>query len=198
MKTICIDPGHGGKQPGAIGPQGSRESDINLAVALKLKDLAKDKYNVVLTRETDSLLSTESVSADHRRRSEIASEKKADLYLSIHCNGMVPIAKGIETWYHNLATPRNVDLVAKNKKFATLIYEELTKTFPNNSKRGVHPDTERYKTGFGVLRPLEVPGAQVELEFITNPDMEKVLLDQERQEDFAKALLAAINRYMEG
>jgi N-acetylmuramoyl-L-alanine amidase len=198
-KTICIDAGHGGQQPGAVGPKGTKESSITLAIALKLKALlVKDGHNVILTRDKDVMVVPGSVSADLTKRAKIANTAKSDLFISIHCNGLTPLVKGIETWYHNLVTPTKKNLIDKNKKYATLLYQEIIKKFPDHIKRRVHPDTERFKTGFGVLRPLEIPGALVELEFITNADMEKLLCDTAKQDLFVQALYEATKRYLEG
>jgi N-acetylmuramoyl-L-alanine amidase len=198
MRTLVIDPGHGGKQTGAIGLKGTKESIIVLSVALKLKELAKNDFNVILTREIDKEVSPNGVPADLISRATLANNRKADLFVSIHCNGLMSVVKGIETWYHNIVTPKGKNLITQNKKYATLLYEELHNSFQGHNKRGVQPDTNRYKSGFGVLRPLEVPGALVELEFITNPEMETLLLDPKNQELFAKAILSASKRYMEG
>jgi N-acetylmuramoyl-L-alanine amidase len=198
MKTVCIDPGHGGPRTGAVGPNKTKESDINLAVALKLKDLAKEQYNIVMTRDIDTMIVEDSVSADLKRRAEIANEQKADLFLSIHCNQLNPLVKGIETWYHNLVTPKRHNVIEFNKRFAMLLYDELHKALPGHNKRGVHKDTEMYASGFGVLRPLEMPAALVELEFLSNADMEKALADPDTQEAIAKALLTAITQFLEG
>jgi len=85
IKKIVIDAGHGGKDPGTISPGGKyKEKDITLSVALKLGDLIKSKYpyiEVIYTRETDIAVALD-------KRTEIANKSKADLFISIHVNGV--------------------------------------------------------------------------------------------------------------
>jgi N-acetylmuramoyl-L-alanine amidase len=104
VKTIVIDPGHGGDRfPGAIGPTGLQEREVTLAISLKLKELilndeelGRDGVQVILTREYDKEVSLE-------ERSAIANKAKGDLYISIHCNGFdIRSAKGAETYFLSL------------------------------------------------------------------------------------------------
>ncbi|HET7435468.1 MAG TPA: N-acetylmuramoyl-L-alanine amidase, partial [Thermoanaerobaculia bacterium] len=98
IRTIVIDPGHGGKEVGAIGPGGVMEKDVTLAVARKLASslAAKTGARVVLTREDDSLVSLD-------QRTAIANQYHADLFLSVHMNAaVVKGAKGSETYFLSL------------------------------------------------------------------------------------------------
>ncbi|MDI6785477.1 MAG: N-acetylmuramoyl-L-alanine amidase [bacterium] len=95
IKTIVIDPGHGGKDPGAIGPTGVKEKDITLDIAKRLKKLIETKTDirVILTRYFDEFVTL-------KKRSDIANMNKADLFISIHVNASFSrIAGGFETYY---------------------------------------------------------------------------------------------------
>ena len=90
---ICIDPGHGGSDPGAIGPTGLKEAMVNLDVALLLRDLlAHAGHKVIPTRIIDQTISL-------KDRSFTSNANDADLFISIHCNAAVRRdARGIEAW----------------------------------------------------------------------------------------------------
>jgi N-acetylmuramoyl-L-alanine amidase len=84
IKTVVIDPGHGGKDPGAIGQRGVLEKDIVLAISLQLRDILKEEDTtlaVYLTREKDEFI-------ELRDRTKFANEKKADIFISIHINSI--------------------------------------------------------------------------------------------------------------
>lgn len=145
--TIVIDPGHGGKDPGAYR-YSVREKDLALNVAKKLKVLLEaQKMKVVMTRSTDITLSLE-------KRAEIANKYKNSLFVSIHFNAAYKgqeSAKGIETFY-----------VSENgKKLATTIQTEMVKTL-NSVDRKVK------KKGYKVLEDTNSPAVLVECGFISN------------------------------
>src|SRR5204862_6424127 len=101
MRRVVIDPGHGGRDAGAIGPRGVREKDVALAIA---RDLAQRLralgFTVILTRKDDSY-----VSLDERTR--IANQARADLFVSVHCNAARSRKlAGAETWTLNVASDR--------------------------------------------------------------------------------------------
>src|SRR5690625_153474 len=92
-RPICIDPGHGGRDPGAIGPTGLRESEVVLDVATRIVSLLDGRgHSVLMTRDNDSLLGL-------RERANIANHAASRLFVSIHCNAHTkPEAHGLETW----------------------------------------------------------------------------------------------------
>jgi N-acetylmuramoyl-L-alanine amidase len=110
IRRIVIDPGHGGHDPGAVGPSGLQEKDVVLAVGLKLRELLRDEMglDVVMTRSTDVFIPLE-------ERTAIANKVNADLFLSVHANAAPNrSAAGIETYYLNLAkTEKAAQLAAK-------------------------------------------------------------------------------------
>lgn len=116
VRTIVIDPGHGGLDPGAIGKSGFQEKEVNLAVALALQKLLKDKagLDVVLTRESD-------VNVGLEDRPVIANQKRADLFVSIHSNAHRDRKRGgVETFFLNISPdPAVIELAAKENATST-------------------------------------------------------------------------------
>ena len=108
VKTIVLDPGHGGTDPGCLGKGGAREKDVVLDVALSLKKLLVEKcgLNVILTRETDIFVPLED-------RTVIANQKRADLFISIHANATRNRKRtGIEAFYLNFSPDQAVNETA--------------------------------------------------------------------------------------
>lgn len=101
MKIICIDPGHGGIQPGAAYG-GRLEKDATLSISMRLRDkLEASGYRVILTRETD-------IEVSLKRRCEISNGAGADAFVSIHLNASTnPAAHGAETWKFARAKARS-------------------------------------------------------------------------------------------
>lgn len=110
IRRIVVDPGHGGHDSGAIGPNGIMEKDVVLAIGLKLRELLKQELglDVVMTRSSDVFIPLE-------ERTAIANKVGADLFVSIHANAASNrTASGIETYYLNLAkTEKSAQLAAK-------------------------------------------------------------------------------------
>jgi N-acetylmuramoyl-L-alanine amidase len=168
---ICIDPGHGGKDPGALGPNGLKESTVVLSVALLLASQLANVAEVVLTRKDDTFI-------ELSQRCRIANEAKAKFFLSIHCNSAVNPAAGIETF------------IAPNSTTAVILGEavqdSMTDAFPSRIDRGLK------RAGFAVLRGTNMPAALAELEFIHTAQGEEFLGHKPRQLIYAKALNAAV------
>jgi len=161
---VCIDPGHGGSQPGAVGPNGTLEKDITLAVSLKLRDILKAQgFEVVMTRETDKDVRTRPQENELQARCNVANNAKGDYFVSIHCNAAESkTAHGTETWYS--------DKDNKSKVLAKCIQTELVKQI-KRTDRGV-------KIGnYYVTNCTKMPAVLVELAFISNPEEEKLLKD---------------------
>ena len=115
VKTVVIDPGHGGQHPGAIGKSGLQEKEVNLAVALALKDLlVQAGINAILTRESDVDVALE-------RRTVIANQKRADLFVSIHSNAHRDRKRaGVETFFLNISPdPSVIELAAAENATST-------------------------------------------------------------------------------
>jgi N-acetylmuramoyl-L-alanine amidase len=121
--SIVIDPGHGGHDTGAVGPTGLMEKDLCLDVALRFGHIIKQRLpgtEVVFTRTDDTFIPLE-------KRTSIANEKKADLFLSIHANSSpYDAARGVETYYLNLkGSPEELRVAARENETAQETVSDL-------------------------------------------------------------------------
>jgi len=214
VNTIIIDPGHGGKDPGAVSPSGIKEKDVTLNIAKQLCNFLKQNknVNVHLTRESDVYVPLE-------ERTEFANRMNGDLFISIHVNAhQLSDRNGIETYYLSLAkdeearrvaafenTTANISFsqlentitgILKNSKieesqeFADLIqYNLIQETNQNN--RGVR------QAGFVVLIGAQMPAILVEIGFLTNPKEQKLLTNNHYCQMVAEALYRGIENYSE-
>ncbi len=171
---ICLDPGHGGQAylPGyKRGPTGVREAEINLRVALYLREFLEGSGAiVVMTREDDSFVGL-------RQRCEIANQAGCDLFISMHHNASSrEDANYTSTWYHFTPDyrPANLDLA---RYLQAGVSDALR--LPEYPPTGLYSDQLMYKTGFGVLRNIEMPGALMEASFHSNPTEEDRLREKE-------------------
>ena len=148
-KKICIDPGHGGSDPGAVGC-GLYEEEINLSVSLKLKPLLTAAgHTVYLTRETDKDVSLGA-------RSDYANSKGVDTFASIHTNSAGATATGIETFCYTTSTSSSPGYIQ-----ATHIQNQMLAVW-SLTNRGVK------KANYAVLRETNMPATLTELGFIVN------------------------------
>ncbi|MEA5579572.1 N-acetylmuramoyl-L-alanine amidase [Anabaena sp. UHCC 0451] len=172
---VCIDPGHGGTDPGASGkdPFVLNEKDVNLSICLFLKkELEAKGHTVFLTRDKDIAVSLSD-------RAEFANQKNADIFISVHCNSFANnTAEGIETWIFSGSK--------SGKKLAEPVQKSLVATFSNHKDRGIK------EANFQVLRETQMPAILVECEFISNPTQLKFLSDKENHEKIAKAITLGI------
>lgn len=126
VKTVVIDAGHGGKDPGAISPSGLMEKDVALDVTLMLGQKIKQNYpdvKVIYTRSTDVFIGL-------AERASIANRAKADLFISIHANSAVNAsAKGTETWVLGLHKSEAALEVAKRENSSILMEEDYEATY---------------------------------------------------------------------
>jgi N-acetylmuramoyl-L-alanine amidase len=176
MAFICIDPGHGGSDPGAISHDNVKEKDITLAIAKDLKDhLLKYGHTVSLTRNDDRFISL-------HNRCNNANALKADLFLSIHCNSSLNNkAAGTETFYLRKG--------CKGEKLATYIQKSLI-GLTKLKNRGVKSEA------FCVLEDTNMPAALVEVAFLSNFEEKKLLLSKPFQNTVVLALEKAIIAYI--
>lgn len=172
---ICIDPGHGGADPGAVGPTGLREKDVSLAVAKQVADLLRPVCSIVMTRTTDIRLGN-TEKADLKARVAAAEKAKADYFLSIHCNAFTDrSAHGVETWAYAPG--------GQGEKLALKIQAELVKA-TGLADRGVKFSGSKIY----VLKYTTAPAVLAELGFISNSSEEKLLRDPSFQSKLAKAI----------
>src|ERR1044071_2122003 len=221
LATIVIDAGHGGEDPGALGRHGSREKDVTLSIARRLKTLvdAEPNMRALLTRDGDYFLKLNA-------RVEKARKVKADLFVSIHADAFVrPDARGSSVFAlsdrratsqlaRELARAQNesdlvggVNLQEKDDYVKrTIIDLWQTGTIDHSLRLGgsvlkrlgtvntLHkPHVEQ--ASFGVLTAPHIPSILVETAFISNPEEEKRLNDEDYQDKLARAVLDGIRDY---
>ena len=189
-RTIIVDPGHGGEDPGKVSPGGVYEKDINLAVAKKLAVmLNQGGGQVVLTRERDEALSNNENTVRARKRAdlenrwELAAVTGADLYISLHCNSF-PQSKwyGAQTFYS--------PAIPGSKELATYIQEELTAFLGNTTRQ---PKADNVSL---IFNKAKIPIANIEMGFLSNPREEKLLQDPAYQDKIAWSVYAGIVRFL--
>jgi len=219
--TVVIDPGHGGEDPGAIGAGGSREKDVTMSIArrLKAKIDALPNMRALLTRDGDYFIPLGQRVAKARR-------VKADLFVSVHADAfMKPTARGSSVFVLSengasssaarwLADRENaadliggVSLSNKDPHLARTLFDLSQTATLNDSIKlaravlgalsGVNTLHKGHveQAGFAVLKAPDIPSILVETAFISNPEEEKRLNDEAYQEQMAEALLAGIRRY---
>jgi N-acetylmuramoyl-L-alanine amidase len=215
-RRIVIDPGHGGHDPGSIGPGGLQEKDLVLDVARRLAERVERELGaeVVLTRSTDVFIPLE-------ERTAIANSRGADLFLSIHANSSRSRkARGIETYFLNFAADPHAEEVAARENSisqATLKdLQNLVKAITLNSKidesrdfaSSVHealmsgfrePGLDRgVRTApFYVLIGANMPSVLAEIAFISHPQDERLLKQSKQRQKIADGLLLGVRRYLE-
>jgi len=176
--TLVIDPGHGGKDPGAIG-FGAQEKNVVLNTSLYLQQLlAKTPMKVEMTRSTDVFL-------ELAERVDFAARVNGSAFVSIHANAFNGSASGTESYYYRASTNPYTE---ESKKLATYIQKRLVPAL-NTKDRGV-------KTGsFYVLKYNTMPAALVELGFIDQADDNAKLVNAAYQQKAAKAIYYGILDY---
>jgi N-acetylmuramoyl-L-alanine amidase len=221
IKTVVIDAGHGGKDPGCHGAY-SNEKDVCLSMALKLGKLIKETYpdiKVKYTRETDVFI-------ELIERANIANRANADLFICIHANAGSTTAYGTETYVlglHRTESQQKVmerensiisledDKGAKYKDFdltpdAMIAIQLQQNVNLNNAikfasflqqefKAIGRYDREVKQAGFLVLYKTAMPSVLIETGFLTNPNEEGFIGKQDGQEKMAKAMLKAFTKY---
>ncbi len=183
MKSICIDPGHGGKDPGAPGPDGLKEADVTLAVGLLVAAyLDATGINAVLTRKTAAVPWSQATEGDDlQARCDIANRAKTDMFLSIHCNSLDdPSAHGSESYCYAFG--------GKGQSLAGFVLVPVAAAL-SITNRGVKA------ANFEVLRNTDMPAALIEMAFISNPAEEKLLGDPAVQSKLAVAITEGICSY---
>lgn len=222
VMTIVLDPGHGGKDPGAVGKKlKAQEKVINLAVALKLKHMLEKELgvNALLTRSDDRFVSLQD-------RTRFANDKKADLFVSIHTNSSKSTqSKGLETYYLSTAQTSDARAVealendvverfeggsAAKSKYDDLdfILSDLSQTehlensnsMAINVQQNLVAGTKAWDRGvkqanFYVLRGAFMPSILIEMGFISNAEEEQLLVNEEYQERMARTIFEGIKRF---
>lgn len=219
---IALDAGHGGKDPGAIGIDGTEEKEITLKMAIELKALLEGtgRYDVLLVRDDDTLIPL-------RKRIEIARQSGADLFISLHADHndnkhqrgasvytLSETASDAEA--AALATRENkedlitgVDLSHQSQMVTSILIDLAQRETKNLSARFASYVTKQLSTttrmvysshrfaGFAVLKSPDVPSILVELGYLSNEMDEKELVSKKYRGRMAKAILRAIDQYVD-
>jgi N-acetylmuramoyl-L-alanine amidase len=218
-RIIALDPGHGGSDPGAIGPSGVREKDVTLAIAqLAAKALAKDGVSAVLTRDTDRYVSLE-------ERTARANAAGADLFISIHCNAAErPGKRGVETYVLDttkdetasrvaarenattqaatreigsiLASMKIADEATHSQRFAELIEHSAVTSLKLRYADTIDGGVKN--AGFYVLVGARMPAVLFETSYISNPLEEQLLASDEYKARLSDGIVNAVKAYREG
>ncbi len=224
IKTVVLDAGHGGKDPGCSGSTGTREKDVALEIVLALGRRIKEAYpsvKVYYTRQSD-------VFVNLHERSSIANRHRANLFISIHCNASTSHKlHGTETYTMGLhKTQNNLDVAKRENAviFQERDYKKNYKGFDNsplshimmanyqnafmmNSLKfaqkierqlRVHTDRHSYgvkQAGFLVLWETAMPSVLIETGFLSNPEEEDYLSSEEGQNGVAEAIFRAFKSY---
>jgi len=223
IKTIVIDPGHGGHDSGCLGAS-SKEKQIALEVALKLGEMITQKYpdvKVIYTRKTDEFV-------ELHERAAIANRNHAELFICIHCNSCSPAAFGAETYVMGLHKTEDNLNVAKRENAAVLLEKDYKQKYdgfdPNSPEANivftlyqnayltqslkfasaVQQQFEVYagrynrgvkQAGFLVLYKTAMPSVLIETGFLTNRTEEKYLLTEKGQNAVATSIFRAFMEY---
>lgn len=219
---IAIDPGHGGEDPGAIGPAGTREKDVVMEIARRLQTLVNEAegFRAVMIRDGDYYIGL-------RQRTRIAREQKADFFLSIHADAFTsprPNGSSVYALSQRGATSETAQWLAASENRADLIGGvdgNLSLKDKDEVLRGVLLDLTMTATlndslsiggqvldqlgqvnrlhrnrveqaGFMVLKSPDIPSLLIETGFISNPDEERRLRDPSHQQGLARAMFAGL------
>ncbi|MCE5172569.1 N-acetylmuramoyl-L-alanine amidase CwlD [Paenibacillus profundus] len=193
-KVIAIDAGHGGPDGGAVSRQGVIEKDINLSIALYLRDYLQQAGAVVfMTREGDYDLANGDTKGYARRKAEdlkqrvsFVEEKKADLLISLHMNS-IPSQRwnGAQTFY----TARNPE----SERLAKWIQSEIRRNLENTERVAKPVDRRLY-----LMDKVSMPTALVEVGFLSNPEESRKLADEQYQRKVAASVYKGILRFIAG
>lgn len=192
-KVILLDPGHGGPDGGAVGPEGIVEKDIALNISLFLRDYLQEAGAlVVMTREEDTDLASPDVKRlrkrkveDLMKRVQMIHQKKVDAFISIHLNAVPsPRWSGAQTFYN----PNREE----NKRLATFIQTELIRQLGNTERLA------KQKGDIYILKQSKVPTVLVEVGFLSNPEEARLMSTKAYQQKIAASIYTGILRYYSG
>ena len=221
-KIIVLDPGHGGKDPGAIGYSGMYEKNITLAMGKELKKMLEDtgRYKVYLTRSTDIFIPL-------RDRVKISRKHKADLFISLHADSTKNrSAKGLSVYtLSEKASDKEAEALAERENKADVIdglnlvehSKEVSDILINLAQRETMNRSSEFATfmvqemrsaaklvndthrfaGFAVLKAPDVPSVLLEMGYLSNRTEERLLKQQSYRRKLAKATTRAVNRYFD-
>lgn len=184
-KTIIIDAGHGGFDPGAIGLNGTKEKDINLAVSLRLADYLRQSGAIVIETRTKDKALGDTKKSDMAKRVEIAKENEAEVFISIQANSLPQHQySGAQTFYHKDSL--------EGKALAESVQQAIIDNVGNTDRVAMSIDN------IYVVKSLEIPSIIVEVGFLSNEGEEAMLNDEEYQNKMAYGIYVGIVEYYNG
>lgn len=183
-KVVYLDPGHGGHDPGALGPNGLKESDAALDVCKRAKSMLDPYVDCRLTRDSDTFIPLD-------MRPRIANDGNADAFVSYHFNSARnPHTKS--SW--EVFTTRGQN---RSDRLATAVGEEHAKEFPDQLRREDRRDGDLDKeANFAVLRLTDHPSCLMEGEFIHTVHGEKLIREDENREKMALAVTRGVLKFL--
>ena len=189
-KTIVIDPGHGGSDPGKVGIDGSLEKDINLAISMYLKkELQDKKYKVIMTREEDIGLynqnDTNKKISDLHKRVEIMNSSDAEVVVSIHQNSFTgESSRGAQVFYQSTSQ--------EGKNFAGIMQKKIASCIGDENHR-----VEKSNSDYYILKNSTPVAIIVECGFLSNSQEAALLSDSGYQKKMASAIAQGIYEYIQ-
>lgn len=186
---VVLDPGHGGLDPGKIGVNNCKEKDINLEIALKVKEkLEKEEIKVIMTREDENGLSSPEAmnhkAEDMKKRIERINESDAGLAVSIHQNSYTTEdVKGAQVFYFTHSK--------KGKRMAEIMQENFRLAQPDNQRQAKENST------YYMLKKTEIPTIIVECGFLSNWEEAEKLVTPEYQEKTAQIICDGIMKILQ-
>lgn len=196
-KTIILDAGHGGIDPGTISDDNTvLEKDINLGITLKLRELLESSGAlVILTREDDSSLYKEDgkktirqkYNENLKNRKKIIKESNADMFISIHMNALSGVKNASKYYGAQTFYPAGKEDSIKLSKY---IQQELKRVVDNTNNREIKPREDLY-----LLKENEIPSTLIECGFLSNEKESKLLSDEKYQEKIAWSIYVGIQKY---
>lgn len=178
-RLIVIDPGHGGKDPGAVH-YNINEKNVNFSIANKLNErLELAGFNIIMTRNDDSYL-------DLYERTDIANDNNADIFISVHSNAHDNVdISGLQTLYH----PNKPEGDGSSYYLAKFIQEEVLKSTGFQDKGIIE------RPGLAVLRTSNMPAALIEVGFLSNEGDKDLITNYEFQDKVVDGIVKGIERY---
>ncbi len=193
--TVCIDPGHGFDDPGALCDFSYKnEKDLNLEIALLLaNDLTKMGYDIIMTRDSDTppdwLEPNENglYLMNPNKRTDFVLENDADVFISIHCNAVenAPSIIGTKLYYYGPSNPLTL-------KYAKVLRDAISSDLPERATETIGTSLE---DSLAVNRDISIPSVLVECGYLTSPEDSALLCDPEWQRVFAQALANGIDKF---
>lgn len=187
-RVVIIDAGHGGRDAGASGRSGTQEKNINLSISKKLKQYIEEGGGVaVMIREDDSGLysidSPNKKKEDMKNRKQIIKDSGGDMLVSIHLNSF-PQSQyfGAQVFYYEGS--------AASENLAKIMQEELRRVLDRNNDRAAKSNKSYY-----ILKDNDIPSVLVECGFLSNPEEEQLLQQNQYQEKIAWSIYVGILRY---